>query len=92
MITLTNDFHNTEIRLNDRCGLLSAAQVNRSKKALCIEGCTCSDSLGTRGPQFWGRGEERQQVWIADRQDGGAEITGLYKGGENEQQNQQTID
>lgn len=77
MITLTNDFHNTEIKFRDRCGSLSKDQVRKAKKALCVEGCTCSDAAGTRGPQFWGEGDERQQVWIAERADGGAEIIGL---------------
>lgn len=77
MITLTNNFHNTEITLKDRCGLISKEQVRKAKHLLCANGCTCSDVAGTRGRQFYGAGDERQQVWIAERQDGGVEIIGL---------------
>jgi|CXWL01.1.fsa_nt_gi hypothetical protein len=76
MITLTNDFHNTQITLKDKAGALSASQVRKAKKALCVEGCTCSDFAGTRGRQYWGEGEERQQVWLYERRDGGGEIEG----------------
>lgn len=75
MITLTNDFHNTQITLQDKAGTLSVAQVRKAKKTLCSEGCTCSGVAGTRGKQFWGEGNERQQVWLVERRDGGAEIT-----------------
>ena len=51
-ITLTNDFHNTEVALNVKNNLISAGQIRRANKELCgIDGCTCSDDLGTRGPQ-----------------------------------------
>ena len=77
MIRLTNDFHNTEVTLKDKAGKLSAAQVRKASKALCMEGCTCSGIAGTRGAQYWGKGEERQRVYLSARCDGGAEIEGL---------------
>ena len=76
MITLTNDFHNTEVTLKDKAGRLSADQVRKAKKALCAAGCTCSGVAGTRGKQYWGEGKKRQQVWLSERRDGGAEIEG----------------
>jgi hypothetical protein len=76
MITLTNDFHKTSITLKDKAGVLSATQVKKAKKTLCAQGCTCSDFAGTRGNQFWGEGDERQQIWLSERRDGGAEIEG----------------
>lgn len=60
-VTLTNDFHNTSVRI--RCEVLShihneamiyptAGQIAKAKKALCgISGCTCSGDDGTRGRQ-----------------------------------------
>lgn len=52
MITLKNDFHNTEVRLNPKGGTLSASQIRRSEKVLCgIDGCTCGDAGGMRGQQ-----------------------------------------
>lgn len=58
-ITLYNDFHNTEITLIVKNGMLSPAQVKKSKKALCgIAGCTCGDELGTRGNQDLPEGME----------------------------------
>ena len=75
MITLTNDFHKTEITLRDKAGILSAEQVRKAKKTLCVEDCTCSGVAGARGKQFWGEGDERQQVWLSERRDGGVEIT-----------------
>jgi len=55
-ITLRNDFHGTQVRLRPRVdsrGILhlSPRQVTRAKRALCVEGCTCSGALGNRGPQ-----------------------------------------
>lgn len=76
MITLTNDFHHTSITLKDKAGMLTADQVKKAKKTLCVEGCTCSGVAGARGNQFWGEGSERQQVWLSERRDGGAEIEG----------------
>jgi len=53
MITLRNDFHNTEIRLRADVGdELTSAQIKRARNALCgIEGCTCSGDAGQRGKQ-----------------------------------------
>lgn len=61
LVTLTNDFHNTDVTL--RCEVLShiygeatiypsESQIKRAKRELCgIDGCTCSDAAGCRGPQ-----------------------------------------
>jgi len=51
---LTNDFHNTRVQVN-LAGryFLTQYQVRRSWKRLCgIQGCTCGDIAGTRGPQW----------------------------------------
>jgi hypothetical protein len=52
-ITLTNDFHNTEVNLqvgdDDR---ISLSQAKRARRELCgIKGCLCGDDLGMRGHQ-----------------------------------------
>jgi hypothetical protein len=61
LVTLKNDFHNTEVRLS--CDLLShdpyrytiyptISQIERAKRALCpVADCQCSGDCGTRGPQ-----------------------------------------
>lgn len=50
MITLKNDFHNTEVRLNPRNENLSAWQIKKAYKTLCgMDDCTCSDDMGMRG-------------------------------------------
>ena len=60
IVTLKNDFHETEVRL--RCRVLDhgsevtirpgATQIARAKRVLCgISGCTCSDDTGCRGLQ-----------------------------------------
>jgi len=56
-ITLTNNFHNTEINLvvlsNGGGNMFSKSQVAKARKALCgIKGCTCGGMLGERGPQY----------------------------------------
>lgn len=53
MITITNNFHNTSYRLRATIGAeLSAAQIRRSRKALCgMHDCTCGGPLGERGKQ-----------------------------------------
>lgn len=60
-VTLTNDFHGTSTTLicetllhihNEVTIYPSVSQIKRAKKSLCgIDGCTCSDSAGTRGRQ-----------------------------------------
>lgn len=58
-ITLRNNFHNTEVKLRinkvycgGAVGKLSAHQIKRARNILCgIQGCTCGDELGCRGPQ-----------------------------------------
>ena len=56
MITLTNDFHNTEYNLRANLGdELSPSQIRRSRKALCgVSGCTCGGPLGERGDTHYG--------------------------------------
>ena len=53
MITLRNDFHNTEVRLRASVGdSLTKSQVTRSRRILCgIKGCKCGGYLAERGPQ-----------------------------------------
>ena len=53
-ITLTNSFHNTQVRVRPHAerGLmvLSKRQVRRAHDALCgSPTCTCGDAAGTRG-------------------------------------------
>lgn len=78
MIRLTNDFHGTSVILYDKAGSLSKWQVRKAARILCASDCWCADNVaGSRGKQFWGKGDERQQVWLSERSDGGAEIVGL---------------
>ena len=72
-ITLTNDFHGTEISLKRSTRhRLSAGQVKKARAALCgIEGCTCGGNAGERGPQYLPDGT--RCVLIAT-EDGGADI------------------
>ena len=53
MITLRNDFHNTEVNLMVGPGEeISQTQQQRAKRVLCGgTGCACSNALGVRGPQ-----------------------------------------
>ena len=52
MITLTNDFHGTEVRVRVPAATweLTARQIARVRRALCgIPGCTCNhDNAGCR--------------------------------------------
>jgi hypothetical protein len=51
-VTLTNNYHNTQVTLRLKGVYLTAGQVKKSQNALCgIKGCTCSGVLGTRGYQ-----------------------------------------
>lgn len=52
-ITLTNNFHETSVRLRmGDDGRLSPSQVRRAARVLCgISTCTCGGDLGQRGPQ-----------------------------------------
>ena len=51
-VTLTNDFHHTEVTLLLKSLFPSSHQVRRAKTALCgVKGCTCSGVLGNRGAQ-----------------------------------------
>lgn len=54
MITLTNDFHSTEITLRKKAGdSVSRSTYYRVRRALCgISDCTCSHSDGTRGSRY----------------------------------------
>ncbi len=53
MITIKNNFHNSEISLRANVGdELTARQIERSKRELCgMDGCTCGGPVGNRGPQ-----------------------------------------
>ena len=67
-ITLSNEFHNTEINLIAKIDArgnvwLSKGQVSRARRTLCgIGGCTCGDAAGCR-PQM-----------VEDQQDGSARV------------------
>lgn len=58
-ITLTNDYHNSEVNLlvdsgalNQGGAELSPTQISRARRELCgVDGCTCGDDLGMRGSQ-----------------------------------------
>ena len=61
-ITLTNDFHNSSVRLNAdvrrETAYLTTSQVKRAKQQLCgVAGCRCSNDAGTRGRQALPNGE-----------------------------------
>lgn len=51
--TLRNNFHGTEITITPGAnGVLSDSQARDIRKTLCgVDGCTCGDGLGCRGPQ-----------------------------------------
>lgn len=53
MITLTNDFHDTETKIQIRRGnYLSPRRCRDIRNRLCgISGCACGDDLGRCGPQ-----------------------------------------
>lgn len=53
MITLTNDFHRTTVKIRAMPGMeLSPAQIKRARKVLCGQpACACGGPLGERGPQ-----------------------------------------
>lgn len=53
MITIRNDFHNTEVSICANIGdQLTESQTKRARNELCgISGCTCGGPIGERGPQ-----------------------------------------
>jgi hypothetical protein len=55
MLTLTNAYHNTEVRVRPRAdGTISHRQVLRARAALCgLSDCRCAeDEAGTRGGEW----------------------------------------
>ena len=53
LITLTNEFHNTETRIQVKDGKVSARAGQRAWTALCgMKGCICGGQLGQRGAQY----------------------------------------
>ena len=52
-VTLTNDFHNSEVNLRIEHGQpLSPNQIRRARRVLCgLTGCLCGGALGERGHQ-----------------------------------------
>lgn len=51
-VTLTNDFHNSQVVVQLKGSFLTEYQTKRAKTALCgISGCTCSGATGIRGTQ-----------------------------------------
>ena len=77
MITLTNNFHNTEINIRADVGdTLTHSQVSRSRRALCgIADCSCSGREGTRGPQT----VELDPVWDYDHQHETFKIVAIHE-------------
>jgi len=52
LITLTNDFHNTETVIRVAHGLVSNRAGRNAWKNLCgVDGCICGGQLGQRGDQ-----------------------------------------
>lgn len=53
MITIRNDFHNTEVSIRANIGdELTESQIKRARNELCgISGCTCGGPVGERGLQ-----------------------------------------
>ena len=72
IITLTNDFHNTTVRLgvpSIPCEL-TISQVRRARRHLCgVAGCTCSGILGTRGVQRIEMRDGYRRIVITDQVD-----------------------
>ena len=53
LITLTNEFHNTETRIQVKDGKVSARVGRRAWSTLCgAKGCICGGQLGQRGAQY----------------------------------------
>lgn len=69
MLTLTNDFHNSQARVRvDVPGIMSRAQVQRAQRKLCgISDCTCG---GVRGPQY----HDGRRIELEDQVDGSVKI------------------
>jgi hypothetical protein len=58
IIVLTNDFHNTEIklraRINGNCFFLTNAQIKHAKKVLCPnKDCQCSGPSGLKDDNWY---------------------------------------
>lgn len=70
MLTLTNDFHNTEVRIRANVGdTLSRRRWRDVQRKLCgVTGCACG---GVRGLQFDGDGME---FYIEENPDGGVTL------------------
>ena len=69
---LTNDFHHTSVvvHLNGR-DFLTAAQARRTRKTLCIEGCTCGGIAGERPAKQYDR-QGGGACYLVGNQDGEA--------------------
>ena len=54
MITLSNNFHGTTVRIRACIGdTLTPSQVKRCRRVLCgIKGCMCGGPLSERGQQY----------------------------------------
>ena len=69
-VTLTNDFHYTQVTLRLELGRpLSSHQIRRSRESLCgVDDCTCGGDLGQRG---W---QGLQVIHAGHRKDGSEDI------------------
>jgi hypothetical protein len=74
LITLRNDFHDTETRVRVKLEgmgnpVITKSQARRARRALCgIDTCTCCNAIGLRGPQYLpsGAGFETEPDWMGD--------------------------
>lgn len=68
LITLTNEFHNTETRIQVKNGKVSNRAGRRAWSILCgMKGCICGGQLGERGAQYHnGHGVQIEIDWAND--------------------------
>ena len=86
MITLKNEFHNTETRVRAQIGdTLTGNQMSRAARNLCgFSDCVCGGEAGQRGPQHTDDGRrfvlsvDRTLIYVGDHgYPEGQNLTGL---------------
>ena len=77
MITLKNEFHNTETRVRAQIGdTLTVDQTRRAARNLCgISDCLCGGEAGQRGPQHT---DEGRRFVLSNGGRNGADLTLKY--------------
>ena len=77
MITLKNEFHNTETRVRAQIGdTLTRNQTYRAARNLCgISDCLCGGEAGQRGPQHT---DEGRRFVLSNGGRNGADLTLKY--------------